>query len=87
MAKLAVRVGTPWQGRGIASEAVSAAVDFCFRSTELKRIWTDVDIRNEASIRVLEKCGFLKEGLIRQGKMVSTWCDYYIYGRLASDSC
>ena len=86
MAKLAFRVGTLWQGLGIASEAVHAAVDFCFRNTELKRIWTDVDIRNEASIRVLEKCGFLREGLIRQGKMVSTWCDYYIYGSLASDS-
>lgn len=29
-----------------------------------------------------EKTGFLREGLIRQGKMVSTWCDYYIYGIL-----
>ena len=53
-----------------------AAVDFCFKSTELKRIRPDVGVRNEASIRVLEKCGFLREGLIRQGKMVSTWCDY-----------
>lgn len=85
MAKLAVRVGTPWLGRGIASEAVRAAVDFCFRNTELKRIWTDVDVRNEASVRVLEKSGFFREGLIRQGKMVSTWCDYYLYGILASD--
>lgn len=78
MAKLAFRVGTLWQGLGIASEVVHAAVDFCFRNTELKRIWTDVDMRNEASIRVLEKCEFLREGLIRQGKMVSSWCDYYI---------
>lgn len=26
-----------------------------------------------------------REGLIRQGKMVNTWCDYYIYGILSSD--
>ena len=26
-----------------------------------------------------------REGLIRQGKMVNTWCDYYVYGILDSD--
>ena len=25
------------------------------------------------------------KGLIRQGKMVNTWCDYYLYGILFSD--
>lgn len=85
MAKTAFRVAPFCQGLGIATETVNAAVDFCFSKTELKRIWTDVDVRNAASIRVLEKAGFKREGLIRQGKMVSTWCDYYIYGRLQSD--
>lgn len=85
IAKLAYRVAPFCQGKGIATEAVRFAVDFCFKNTELKRIWTDVDVRNIASIRVLEKSGFQREGLIRQGKMVSTWCDYYIYGRLSSD--
>ncbi len=80
MAKVAFRVSPAYQGRGYASQALRAAVDFCFESTELQRLWTDVDIRNAASIRVLEKCGFVREGHIRQGKMVSAWCDYYIYG-------
>ena len=39
----------------------------------------EVDVRNVASCRILEKCGYTKEGHIRQGKMVNTWCDYYIY--------
>ena len=43
------------------------------------------DVRNIPSQRMLEKCGFQREGLIRQGKMVSTWCDYYIYGILSGD--
>ena len=34
---------------------------------------------------IFEKCGFAREGLIRQGKMVSTWCDYYVYGLLDMD--
>ena len=33
------------------------AMDSCFRNTELKRIWTDVDVRTEASIRVLSMRG------------------------------
>jgi len=34
---------------------------------------------------MLEKCGYVREGLIRQGKLVSTWCDYYIYAILSTD--
>lgn len=45
----------------------------------------EVDVRNVASQRILEKCGFTREGLIRQGKMVNTWCDYYVYGILDTD--
>ena len=60
-------------------------IDFCFTHTELQRIWTDVDKRNIASWKVLEKCGFTREGMIRQGKMVNNWCDYYIYGLLKTD--
>lgn len=86
MAKVAFRVSPAYQGRGYAAQALGTAVDFCFGNTELRRLWTDVDIRNAASIRVLEKCGFTREGHIRQGKMVSAWCDYYIYGLLKEDA-
>lgn len=85
MAKLAIRISPKFHGQGIATEAIRSVVTFCFTSTELQRLWTDVDVRNTASVRVLEKCGFVREGLIRQGKMVNTWCDHYIYGLLSSD--
>ena len=58
---------------------------FCFKHTELRRLWTKADVRNAASSRMLEKCGYRREGLVRQGKMVSSWCDYYLYGILAED--
>ncbi len=85
MSKVAFRVSPAYQGKGYASEALGTMVQFCFSQTQLQRLWTDVDIRNTASIHVLEKCGFTREGLIRQGKMASTWCDYYIYGLLKTD--
>ena len=51
----------------------------------MKRLNANADVRNVASNRVLEKCGFTKEGTIRQGKMVSSWCDYHLYAILKSD--
>lgn len=85
MAKVAYRVSKQYWGIGITTEALNCAVKFCFEETELLRLWTDVDIRNIASCRVLEKCGFIKEGMIRQGKMNLTFCDYSLYGMLRDD--
>ena len=85
MASVAVRLSGQYQGKGYGTEALSAMTGFCFTHTELKRLWTEVDVRNIASQKMLEKCGYTREGLIRQGKMVNTWYDYYIYGILASD--
>ena len=85
MASVAVRLSSSYQGKGYGTEALSAMTKFCFENTELKRLWTEVDTRNIASQKMLEKCGYTREGLIRQGKMVNTWCDYYIYGILSSD--
>ncbi len=85
MACVAVRLARACHGRGYGTEALRAMTRFCFENTELQRLWTQVDVRNAASQRILEKCGYTREGLIRQGKMVSTWCDYYIYGILKTD--
>lgn len=85
MAKVAFRVATKYQGQGLASEALKGVVQFCFHNTELQRLWSDVDVRNTASCRVLQNAGFKHEGLVRQGKMVSTWCDYHLYAILKED--
>lgn len=86
MATVAIRLAPSRQGMGYGTEALSAVTHFCFESTELQRLCAEVDVRNVASWRMLEKCGFVREGMIRQGKMVNTWCDYYIYGMLKSDA-
>ena len=85
MASVAIRLSGHCQGKGYGTEALKAVTEFCFENTELQRLWTEVDVRNIPSQKMLEKCGYTREGLIRQGKMVNTWCDYYIYGMIASD--
>jgi RimJ/RimL family protein N-acetyltransferase len=49
-------------GRGYASEAAQACVRHGFEVLELERIVADVDPANTRSIRVLEKCGFVRAG-------------------------
>ncbi|MGI5978848.1 MAG: GNAT family N-acetyltransferase [Oscillospiraceae bacterium] len=85
MASVAIRLASACHGKGYGTQALSALTRFCFENTELQRLWAEVDVRNIPSQKMLEKCGYTKEGLVRQGKMVNTWCDYYVYGILASD--
>jgi ribosomal-protein-alanine N-acetyltransferase len=58
-------------GRGLASEAVAAVLDFAFGPLDLIRIEADADPRNERSIRLLERLGFRREGLLRNRYIVA----------------
>ena len=57
-AVLAFYLAREFWGRGLASEAGRAFVDFGFGELKLAKIVTAVDVRNAASVRVLEKLGF-----------------------------
>ncbi|MEW6131301.1 MAG: GNAT family protein [Acidobacteriota bacterium] len=57
-------------GKGIMQEALTALVDFAFNSLDLHRIEADVDPRNHKSLRLLERLGFIKEGLLRERWLV-----------------
>lgn len=79
------RVSPDFWNRGICTEALRHVVDFIFHKTNLDRLQASADIRNTASNKVLEKCGFRLEGTIRHGKMVSVFCDYNIWGLIRDD--
>lgn len=72
--------------RGLVGEAVSALIGFAFRTLGLGRLEADVDPRNQASIRVLERLGFRREGFLRQRYRVGgEWQDAAVYGLLRSE--
>ena len=53
-------------GRGFATEAVGALIEYSFDQLGLKRLVALVDPRNHASIRVVTKLGLWEEGIIRR---------------------
>jgi RimJ/RimL family protein N-acetyltransferase len=59
-------LGRPYWGQGYMKEALRAVVDYAFNSLDFHRIEADVDPRNEASLRTLERLGFKREGYLRE---------------------
>jgi ribosomal-protein-alanine N-acetyltransferase len=51
-------------GRGIAAEAVSAVIDRLFAEGQ-RRVFADTDPDNTASLALLERLGFRREGYLR----------------------
>lgn len=51
---------------GIMTEALGAVIDFTFNKLDINRIEASVSTENNASIRVLEKLCFVKEGVLRK---------------------
>jgi RimJ/RimL family protein N-acetyltransferase len=73
-------------GRGDASRAVAAVVEFAFNVLDLRRIEADVDPRNSSSLRLLERLGFQREGLLRERyQMSGELQDAAMLGLLRSD--
>jgi len=74
-------------GHGYATEAVSALLAFGFEALGLHRAELRCGVDNARSIRVAEKLGFEREGLMRQVLRTSSkWYDAYLYAMLAGDT-
>jgi ribosomal-protein-alanine N-acetyltransferase len=70
-------------GRGFATEGARALLRWAFAMLDLNRVQAEVDTRNAASARVLEKLGFLREGTLREDCIVDgEVSDSWVYGLL-----
>ncbi len=65
-AEIGYFVAEPYWGKGIATEAIKQIVEYGFSSLGMVRIYAGVFEYNPASMKVLEKCGFQKEGIARK---------------------
>jgi [ribosomal protein S5]-alanine N-acetyltransferase len=73
-------------GNGYANEALEALLGHGFGELGLNRVEADVDPRNAASARALERLGFRYEGLMPERWIVGEEiCDTAFYGLLKRD--
>jgi len=82
--KIGLVIGEKGQwGQGYGTEAVACAVDFCFRELEMNRIGAEAYATNPRSVRLLEKVGFRREGVMREHYLIQgRRVDEIIYGLL-----
>ncbi len=85
-AELGYWLGEPFWNKGIMSKAIPAIRDFGLNALNLERIHAGVYEYNEASMRVLEKSGFVKEGIARNAVVKNNrLVNEHIYSILKSD--
>jgi ribosomal-protein-alanine N-acetyltransferase len=79
-------LGSAHWGNGYAAEAVHRTCQFGFDALALRRIEADIDPRNKASIQVIEKAGFQREGVLRERYIYNGEIqDVVYYGLLARE--
>jgi len=73
-------------GYGYATEAARELLRWSFATLDLNRVQAEVDTRNAASARVLEKLGFAREGTLRENCVVNgEVSDSWVYGLIRRD--
>jgi ribosomal-protein-alanine N-acetyltransferase len=85
-ATLGYWMGLPFAGKGLMSRSVRAMTGFAFTSLRLHRIEAACLPHNEASIKLLERNGFKREGLARAYLRINgLWQDHFLYALLETD--
>jgi ribosomal-protein-alanine N-acetyltransferase len=74
----------PYAGRGYVGEGVGLAVEYAFGELGLHRVEADIQPGNEASLRLVRRLGFRKEG-VSPGfiKIDGVWRDHERWARTA----
>lgn len=81
--ELGYALARAWWGRGLAGEALEALLAHAFGALGLNRIEADIDPRNDASARLLERLGFRREGYMPERWIVhGEKADTAFYGLL-----
>lgn len=74
------------RGRGFAAHGLRLLTDWALDELGLERVELRITADNVASIRVAERCGFVREGVLRSVHFKpGARADIAVYSRLASD--
>lgn len=87
-AEIAYDIAPAYWGRGLATRLCETVTAWSFETYGFVRVQATVLVGNERSERVLRRCGFRHEGVLRSFRMVrGRPGDFNMYARLASDAC
>ena len=79
-------MGAPYARQGYMAAAVNAVIPFAFGTLRLHRVEAACIPGNMASLKLLEKTGFKREGVARQYLCIDgIWQDHLLYARLKDD--
>lgn len=79
-------IGEPHTRTGNMTRALKTVLPFAFEALRLHRLEAACLPRNEASLRVLERAGFVREGLARRYLRINgLWEDHLLFAILAED--
>ncbi len=79
-------IGQPYAGQGYMTAALRVLLPVLFGELNLHRIEAACIPSNAPSIRVLDKCGFTREGLARRYLRINgIWQDHLLFGMLHDD--
>ena len=79
-------IGQRHAGQGLMAEALTLLSGFAFATLRLHRIEAACIPDNARSIRVLEKAGFQREGLLRSYLRINgIWQDHFLYALISDD--
>ena len=85
-AEIGYTLSRAYQGRGIASEAVSCVLEYAFMTLGLHRVIAITACENVASVALLERLGLRREGHFRQNVWFKgKWEDEYLYAILQEE--
>ena len=65
-AEIGYALGREYWGHGYNHEALVAVLEYAFHTLNFHRVEAELDPRNAASIRTLERLGFEREGVLRE---------------------
>ena len=76
-------IGAPYARRGYMTAAVAALIPYAFTTLRLHRLEAACIPTNAASVSLLEKTGFEREGYAREYLCINgQWQDHLLYARL-----
>ncbi len=79
-------INPKYSGKGYATEASGAAIDYLFSTGKFRRVYAHLDIRNSASENLVKRLGLRKEAEFKEEEFFKgEWTDTMIYATLKNE--